>query len=104
MTVPDSTLLASEQAKERQVWQPDQQIMPGSLVWPRQEDTGPKTTNVTLWKDQGGGAITGRACWNRIGIVLAREIDCDKDLGDQVMVLFGDQFGWNETRLFERVP
>jgi hypothetical protein len=97
-------------AGERQVWQPDMRIVPGALVWPRQEDTGPKTTNVTLWKDQGGSGITGKAMWNRVGLVLARHIAIGPEqkglegLGDQVMVLFGDQFGWNETRMFELVP
>jgi len=105
MKVPDEVTQAAKMAEERSRFRPNREIVPGCLVWPRQEKTGAGTTNVTLWKDQGSSGITGKALWNQVGMVLARSIDPNKNvnesLGDQVLVVFGEQLGWNETRLFE---
>lgn len=81
----------------------EKDIKPGDLVWPAQKSSGTMTDNVTLWKDQGGSFIVGRLQWNRYGLVIARFVDCDKDLGDQCLVLAGDQLGWNTTECFEKI-
>lgn len=81
----------------------DKPINPGDLVGPVWSEGG-ASESVTLWKDQGGSAIVGRLSWLGIGLVIAREVDCDKDLGDQCLVLTEDmQLGWNTTHSFEKI-
>jgi hypothetical protein len=84
----------------------DPDIVPGCLV--RRKVTAlPYVPAISLWKTTENSSFVIAVAGDMVGLVLARHVDPNANKGiawtDQVMVLFGHQFGWTSTQLFERV-